>query len=125
MSHQDFTTVVLRRQPTKKESGEPILKHGAGKNHKTNDEASLARKIENEQVKLPTATDEIKKGMIKGRADKKLNQEQLAKLCSLPKQTIRDYENGTGVVKLSELQAINKVLGTTLHKPKAIKIDNN
>ena len=124
MSHQDFTTVVFRKEPTKKENGEPILKHGAGKNHKKNDEASLARKIENEQIKLPTSTEEIKKGMIKGRSDKKLTQEQLAKLCSLPKQTIRDYENGSGVVKLSELQAINKVLGTTLHKPKAIKTEN-
>ena len=117
MNHQDFTQVILRKP---KESGEIVLKYNAGKNRKSNDESM--KKIENEEIKLATSTDEIRKGMIKARTEKKLTQEQLAILCSLPKQTIRDYENGKAIVKLTELQIINKVLGTSLLKPKAIKI---
>ena len=55
MNHQDFTQVILRKP---KESGEIVLKYNAGKNRKSNDESM--KKIENEEIKLATSTDEIK-----------------------------------------------------------------
>jgi len=45
-----------------------------------------------------------------GRASKGCNQAKLALMCSLPEFVIKSYENGSAVLKKSELEKILKVL---------------
>ena len=96
-------------------------KYQAGKNIQNKSDIDM-RKIENEEIRLPTSTLDIKKLMQETRTLKGWSQEDLARNCGLPKETIRNYENGKAIVKQSEIAKINRALGIHLKKPKTIQL---
>lgn len=70
--------------------------------------------LEEEIVKLPIATYDIKTALQKARVSKGLTQDQLNEKLSLTKGTIRDYENGKAVLNQNVLNKINRVLGSSI-----------
>lgn len=94
-----------------------VKKINSGTNKQTKTNINLS-KIENESVKLPKATREMSLAMQNGRTEKKLTQKQLAQKCNLKPDIVKGYENGTAIVKQSEVAAINRALGIKLVVPK-------
>jgi len=126
---QDFEPVIIKKTPTKQEqikSGNFTVeqKFQAGKNSQSRQSINM-RKIDNEEIKLPTVPHEMKLAIQAARNAKKWTQEELAKNSQLPKEIIRDYENGKAVVKQDELSKINRALGLNLRKPKPIKVNTD
>jgi ribosome-binding protein aMBF1 (putative translation factor) len=124
---QDHRTFIIKKKstnPNKQENSQTKLKYQAGKNTQNKSDVDM-RKIENEKIKLATSTLDIKKSMQEARVSKGWTQDDLAKNCNLPKETIRDYENGKAVVKQVEISKINKALGIQLKKPKTIKLTDD
>lgn len=80
------------------------------------------RKIDGEKIKLSTTTLEMRKIIQEARVKVGLTQINLAQQCGLPKEVIRDYENGSAVIKQNELDKINRTLNLQLKKPKPKKI---
>ena len=123
---QDFKVTTLRRALTKEEK----LKEGfvvkaarpmAAKNTQNKITTDL-RKIENEEVKPAHVTKEMGKLMQETRNALGWDQAKLALMASLPKETIRDYENGKAIAKQAEIAKINRALKIKLKKPKAEKL---
>lgn len=102
-------------------SNQPTPKYQSGKNIQRKSNIDM-RKIDNGEIRLSTATLDIKKAMQEARTGKSWTQEDLARECGLPKDVIRNYENGKGIVKQAELAKINRSLGLNLKKPKPTKI---
>lgn len=122
----DFTVRVIKRTPTKQEQ---IKKGSVAVEKKFMSDKNVQKKtdvnlklIEEERITLPKATLELGKTIQKGRTEKKLSQEQLAKICGFKKEIIRDYEKGVAIAKKSELDKISKALGIKLNMPKTKKI---
>lgn len=120
--HQDLKPIVFKK--TEKKPTDIVNKYQSGKNIQNKSDVDL-RKIDNEQIKLATATLEMRKCIQEARKKNNITQEELARRCNLPKDVIRDYENGKAIVKQNELSKINKVLGINLKKPKARKIQSD
>lgn len=125
---QDYDQVVIKKKLTKKEeinkgNYEVVAKYQSGKNNQNKSEIDM-RKIDNEEIKLPTATVDLRNTIQAARTKLGLNQAELAQKCGLPKEIIRDYENGKAIVKQPELDKISRALGIPLKKPKASKISN-
>lgn len=127
---QDFETVILRKAPDKKTAikkgnYETKARFNASGNRQNRTDVDL-RKIENEQIKLPKVPKEMSLAIQKARATLGLTQEKLATQCALTKEVIRDYENGSAIVRQQELDKLNKGLRlqgpNRLRKPKAEKI---
>jgi ribosome-binding protein aMBF1 (putative translation factor) len=117
MEHQDWTTVILKKNKSNdtgniKKSTPP--KTGLGIKIK-NLEDNESEKLQS----IPTSTKEMGKEIKIGRETKEMGQRDLDKLCNFPANTIRNYENGSAVVVPGQLSKINKVLGTRIKKPKA------
>lgn len=127
MDDQDWTPVVIRKHKTKKESmkeGEKTLakKYDGGKNKQSGSAVSDLRTIEDDKItKLPHADRSLALQIQQARTEKKMSQTDLNKACSLPANTVRDYENGSAIIKQNELTLMSKVLGVQLKKPKTIK----
>lgn len=122
---QDFEPVIFNKtnKQNQHSNNNNQKKYQSGKNIQNKSDVDM-RKIDREEIKLATASLDMKKAIQQARCNKKLTQEDLAKLCCLPKEVIRDYENGKAIVKQAELSKINKALGINLRKPKNIKINN-
>jgi ribosome-binding protein aMBF1 (putative translation factor) len=126
---QDYTPIILKKKPIKQDqnkqgNAQTKLRYQAGKNIQNKSDINM-RKIDNEEIRFATATLDIKKIMQETRSAKGWTQEDLARNCGLPKQIIRDYENGKAIVKQSEIAKINKALGIHIKKPENIKIKSD
>lgn len=123
---QDFKVITLRRTLTREEKAKDgqIIKATrpmAGKNTQSKPGIDL-RKIENEEVKLPRITKSISKKITDARVALGWDQTKLATMASLPRETIRDYENGKAIVKQAELNKINRALKISVKRPKLEKM---
>lgn len=126
---QDFKPLIIKKNQTKQDkikSGNFTVeqKFKGGKNAQTKQDIDM-RKLDNEEVKFRTVPHEMKLAIQAARNSKKWTQDELAKNCQLPRETIRDYENGKAIVKQVELSRINKALGLNLKKPKPIKVETD
>lgn len=129
---QDFEPVIFNKKSKRQNNNnqnnqnnsKPERKYYAGKNKQNKSDVNI-RKLENEEIKLPTISLEMRKLIQQTRNNKKWTQEDLARNCGLPKEVIRDYENGKAIVKQSELSKINKALGLNLKKPRPVKMNND
>lgn len=126
---KDFEPVFLKRtvpkdEQIKKGNFETKTKYQASKNVQNKSEIDM-RKIDNEEIKLKTAPIDLRKQIQQARTTKKLTRAELAQKCSLSEGIIRDYENGTAIVKSGELAKISKALGVQLKKPKAEKLSSD
>lgn len=118
---QDFEPIVFS-QKTK-----PIINYNNNKNKNSDNHNAkqniIMAKIDNEEIKIPTMSNDMCKNIQQARCNKKMSQEDLAKKCNLPKDVIRDYENGKAVPKKSDLIKISRNLGINLQMPKLIETD--
>ena len=122
INNPDFAPVILKRAIPKSEMIKKGLvqseqKKTGGKNVQNKVDVDL-RKIENESIKLPTVSHDMKLAIQQGRQALGITQKELATKTNLPIDVIRNYENGTSIVKQNELSLINKILGLHLKKPK-------
>ena len=123
----DSKPVVLKKKLTmaelvKRGAAESVRNVAGGTNKVATTGPSL-RKIENEEVKLPTVTSDIASQIIKARNNKGLKQADLAKLINVPAAVIQSYENKKGIPDSNILMKISKALDINppLKKPKAVK----
>lgn len=123
---QDYEPVVFRKKTqteiAQKDTNTVQKQRSIGKYINSKSDIDM-RKIEREQIKPAIITLEMRKMIQETRNTKGWTQEDLAKNCGLPRDVIKNYENGKAIVKQFELDKINKVLGLKLKKPKAIKMD--
>lgn len=125
MSDQDWAPVNVGKGSTitkqiqqGKLTKEIVEKKDGGKNNQLTSDLD-PRTIENQEVgRLPTPNIELSTHIQQARMSKKLTQVQLNNMCNFPKGTIGKYENCSAVINSTELQAMSKVLGILLKKPK-------
>ena len=107
MDCQDWSTVTVgsstRRTPAKR----PTLTAGA----------SVVRKLEADDIPKPTKSlaTESRQAIVSWRVANKKTQAELNTACAFPANTIRDIEAGRLCPTPTQLNALNRVLRTTLH----------
>ena len=105
---KEVVTVAKNKQPNKT-STQTVLS------------AKKANDFDPEHV-VPPATSSIDLGRAIQAArtgkEPKWSQDDLNNKCSFPKNTIRDYENGSATIDPSQLDKMNRILGVTLPRPK-------
>lgn len=135
MNHQDWEPVILRREKTKEEkikSGDvtAVRRQQPSNNHNASVSKKLANDFDPENMqKLVTSNHELGKAIqvartnVASRADpdRAMTQSELDQACSFPKNTVRDYENGSAKIVPEQLNTLNRVLGVVLPRPKAKK----
>jgi len=125
---QDYQQVILRRRLTKEEEmqrGNTVTekKYTSGTNHQSSSAVDF-RKLENEKVTLPYSTAQLGKSIMQARTAKGIKQSDLDKSCCFPANTVRDYENGSCIVKQDQISKMERALGVKLPRPKPQKIEN-
>lgn len=123
-------TVILRKKVTKEsliEKGQFVKekKIDGGKNKQTTININKNKLENDEDFKLPVVTYELKMALQQARQKNKLTQKELAQKTCIPVKYIQDYENGKGIITSEHLAKINRVLGTSLKKPKVKKHKDN
>lgn len=111
MDHQDWQTVVFRKSDSK----ETKKTHTAPK----------PVDFDPENITKPRlAGNELGRAIQKARSEKKnpstgraYTQSDLDKACNLPKNTVRDYENGTAKYNPDYVNRMAKVLDVVLPRP--------
>ena len=130
--HQDWEPVVLRRHKTKKEKIKEgdlisVRKHQSSNSRPLSVSKKMANDFDPENIqKIVISNHELGKALqcARGNAssrsnpDKSMSQSELDQICSFPKNTVRDYENGTTKIVPEQLNTLNRVLGVVLPRPK-------
>lgn len=127
--NQDWEPVIIRRPKTKadKSNVEVVPKASASHPNKKlpNLNKTVLHDFDPENVsKPPTADTNLKQAIQAARMAKKkpdgstMTQADLDKACQFPKNTVRDYENGTAVVVSQQITKMNQVLGVKLPRQK-------
>lgn len=99
MDHQDWTTIVLRKNNTQKQIHRPV-------NHKT------FKNIDSSDPEPPkTIGLSASKQIQQVRVAKKLTQKELAQKINVKPQLITDYEAGKAIPSRAVINKINRVLG--------------
>lgn len=127
-SDQDWEQRVLKKDNRVKTTEEKlktgemvkVVRQGINKNSKSTSGSSKSdNDFDPENISKPvTSTLELKLAIQQARTTKKWTQSDLDKLCNFPSGTIRDYENGTAVIKADQLNKLNKAFGVKLPRPK-------
>lgn len=101
MDHQDWETVVFRKQSS---SGHVCRTHDpvAAKN----------AKLDALEQKLPSTPADVRKELIALRLKSGMNQDTLAKRLNVPKQKIQELESGKGEYNRAFIAKIRKMLST-------------
>lgn len=129
---QDWETVVIQREKTKEEkikSGEvdTVRRQQTANSHTVTVSKKLANDFDPENIqKVATSTHELGQAIASARSnlksrsnpDRTMTQSELDQVCQFPKNTVRDYENGTGKIVSGQLNTLNRVLGVVLPRPK-------
>lgn len=132
-SHQDWKPVVINRKSTPttitndtgRSSNETnkssiVTSRSTGPNK---NDAMLPRKVvkdfDPENMTKPTTSNlELSKAIQTARCAKNMKQTDLDNACSFPKNTVRDYENGSAKINHAQINKMITVLGVTLPRPK-------
>ena len=118
MDHQDWTTVVLKRRPTKRES----LNSSNGSCHvevrdsDRNERSRMAKIDEMDYTDAPKKqiTSESLQQLICRRMELKLNQEKADQLCNFPRNTFKAIESRRILPTSAQQSAIQKHLNIQL-----------
>ncbi|VBB17792.1 Multiprotein bridging factor 1 [Yasminevirus sp. GU-2018] len=128
-SHQDWDPVILRRKKTDAErikSGEyeTVARKESPNKNSTQLKRDTLHNFDPESITAPVTSNRdlglaIQKARCaKIKADGKcMNQTDLDHACGFAKNTVRDYENGTAVVKPDDINKMNRALGVVLPRP--------
>ena len=117
-NQQDFTPVFIHRDKTKKEKIKDGDVETVRRDTKNKDTTKLlsntqAHDFDPENIKkLPTSDHNIKTALQNARRNKNnMKQDELDKLCNLPKNTTKSYEDGTAVLNSAILVKMARALG--------------
>jgi DNA-binding XRE family transcriptional regulator len=118
MDGQDWTTVVLRKGPSKKgaqpkSSDEYVAQARDGESH---ERARLA-KIQDQDIadapKKRVHPESIQQ-LIRKRIEMKLNQEKADQLCNFPRNTFKDIESNRALPNSKQQSVIQRVFGVQM-----------
>lgn len=118
MDHQDWTTVVLKRRPTKRES----LNSSNGscnvevRDSDRNERSRIAKIDDMDYIDAPKKqiTSESLQQLICRRMELKLNQEKADQLCNFPRHTFKAIESRRILPTSTQQSAIQKHLNIQL-----------
>lgn len=121
MDHQDWTTVVLKRRPTKRET---LLStdssSGSGqieaRDIDKNERIRMAKMAEIDYAEAPkkSIASESLQQLIRKRMELKLNQEKADQLCNFPRHTFKGIESRRIIPTSAQQSAIQKHLNVQL-----------
>ena len=117
MDHQDWTTVVLKRRPTKQES--ELAQRAGGvdvRDVQRNERMRMAKIDTTDYTEAPKkqVTSESLQDLIRKRMDLKLNQEKADQLCNFPKHTMKSIESRRILPTSGQQSLIQKHIGVQL-----------
>jgi len=118
MEFQDWTPVVLKRRPTKKESA--VLASNSGlsqvKDPQKNEKVRLAKMDHMDYSEAPKKRLESEsiQNLIRKRLELKLNQEKADQLCNFPKHTFKNMESNRTLPTSQQQSLIQKHFGVQL-----------
>ena len=75
---------------------------------------NIITKIDEGDYTIKKVSGSLSQQIIKARQEKGWTQKELATSCNFNVAIIRDYENGTGIPKNSEMNIMTNILGATL-----------
>lgn len=108
MEHQNWKTVVLRKNKPNKDKTPHIDPH-----------VSMLKKIEDVEIaELPRPSREMAQKIQQARLEKKLTQKDVDRMCNFAPNTVSKYENCSCVIKQNELNILSRVLGISIRRPK-------
>lgn len=118
MDHQDWTTVVLKRRSTKRES-ESSHAHSSGmevRDSQRNERVRIAKIDAMDYAEAPKkqVSSESLQNLIRKRMELKLNQEKADQLCNFPRHTIKGIESRQLLPSSTQQSLIQKHLGVQL-----------
>lgn len=114
MDHQDWTTVVLKRNTPKKESrGDGFIQV---RNPNLNEQLRFAKLESNDGVDLPKKRvhSESLQALIRKRMEMKLNQEMADQVCSFPRNTFKNIESHRLIPTQKQQSMIQKIFGVPI-----------
>lgn len=117
-NHQDFDPVFIHREKTKKEKIKAGECETIRRDTKNKDPTKIlsnaqAHDFDPENIKkIPTSNLNIKKALETARRNKNnMTQNELDKICNLPKNTTKSYEDGSAVLNPAVLVKMARALG--------------
>lgn len=115
MDHQDWTTVVLKRRPTKVADGGQQGQQGQ-QGADRNERIRMAKISEMDYTEAPKkqVLSESLQELIRRRMELKLNQEMADHLCHFPRYTFKGIESRRILPSSAQQSAIQKHLGVQL-----------
>jgi putative transcription factor len=125
MSQQDWTPVVLRKNPTSVPKTATSLAAAKAKgqvetvarvHHTAPSNAAKLDDNEAPDFKHQTVTHDFKLAMQKARQAKGWTQAELAQKCNVKTSVITDYESGKAIPQPGFISQLNRILGTVLPK---------
>jgi hypothetical protein len=107
INSQDWTTVVLKRRPTKREN------EASGQKEAVRNEAVRITKLETGEnmVTKKMVQPESLQALIRKRIELKLNQERADQLCSFPRNTFKEIEANRAVPTQEQQSRIQRHFG--------------
>jgi hypothetical protein len=107
INNQDWTTVVLKRRPTKREN------EASGQKEAVRNEAVRITKLETGEnmVTKKMVQPESLQALIRKRIELKLNQERADQLCSFPRNTFKEIEANRAVPTQEQQSRIQRHFG--------------
>lgn len=118
MDHQDWTTVVLKRRPTKREA--ILSSNGSGsveaRDSEKNERVRISKMAEMDYAEAPKKqiTSESLQQLIRKRMELKLNQEKADQLCNFPRYTFKAIESRRLLPTSAQQSMIQKSLNIQL-----------
>lgn len=114
MDGQDWTTVVLRKTPSKKNASDECMIQVRDANY--HERMRLAKLEDQDLADVPKKRvhPESIQQLIRKRIEMKLNQEKADQLCSFPKNTFKDLESNRALPTSKQQTTIQKMFGVQL-----------
>jgi len=105
INHQDWTTVILKRRPVKKDSQEAEI-----------NERNRIAKLESAEnvITKKRVQPESLQALIRKRIEMKLNQEKADQLCSFPRHTFKEIEANRAVPTQEQQSRIQRHFGVQI-----------
>lgn len=107
INNQDWTTIVLKRRPAKKETD------ANGQKEAVRNEAVRVSKLESGDnvITKKTVQPESLQALIRKRIEMKLNQEKADQLCSFPRNTFKELEANRAIPTQEQQSRIQRHFG--------------